>query len=249
MARFGIFSDIHSNLEALESVLRELDRDHIQGLVHLGDLVGYNANPQECMRLLQARRVLCILGNHDLAAFEPRMAESFNVLAHEALQFTRESLTSADFDYLRGMPQVQTLHERYLLCHGTPENVEAYIVNMFQAKRAFNLLRKRFPRIRACFYGHTHFQKLWMRDPRGKVTAVKPLPPSVRLHNDSMYLINPGSIGQPRQQDNRAHYLVFDSDTEEVHFKAVAYDIAKAQEKIVNARLPEFLSLRLQDGV
>jgi diadenosine tetraphosphatase ApaH/serine/threonine PP2A family protein phosphatase len=249
MARIGIISDIHSNLEALESVLGEIHQDGAQRLVHLGDLVGYNANPRECLHLLRARGALSILGNHDMAAFEPYLADSFNLLAHQALQYSREQLDAADLDYLRSMPHLHTYQDRYLLCHGTPENIQTYIGTRFQAKRTFNLLRKRFSRIRACFYGHTHLQKLWICDRRGKVSTLKPLPAVIRLDGDSTYLINPGSVGQPRQGDNRAHYLIFDSDTEEIHFKAVAYDIAKAQGKIFRARLPEFLALRLQDGV
>ena len=249
MARFGIFSDIHGNLEALQSVLQAIERDGVEDLVNLGDSVGYNANPRECLNLMRTRGVFSILGNHDLAAFEPRLAESFNVLAHQALQYSRDQLEPADFDYLRAMPQLHTLDDRYLLCHGSPENIESYIGNMFQAKRTFNLLKKQFTRIRICFFGHTHFQKLWTCDHRGKVTTIKPLPSSLSLDPDNSYLINPGSVGQPRQGDNRAHYLIFDADREEVQFMAVAYDIARAQNKILRARLPEYLALRLQDGV
>lgn len=249
MPRIAIISDIHSNLEALSSVLNDINRDGPCTIVHLGDLVGYNANPQECLRILRDRKVISILGNHDLAAFEPAMAESFNVLAHEALRYSRDHLSPGDMTYLASLPRTEMLNGSCLLCHGTPENIQTYIGNVFQAKRTFNLLRKRYAGIHACFYGHTHLQKVWVRDQRGKVMGLKPLPTMLELDPDKMYLINPGSVGQPRQQDNRAHYLTFDFTEHRVHFKAVAYNIAKTQEKILRAKLPEYLALRLQDGV
>jgi diadenosine tetraphosphatase ApaH/serine/threonine PP2A family protein phosphatase len=147
------------------------------------------------------------------------------------------------------MPRIEVLWDKYLICHGSPENLETYIMNMFQAKRVFNLLRKRFEGIRICFFGHTHVQKLWISDQRGKVFSPSPFPESLQMDAENMYLINPGSIGQPRQQDNRARYLIFDSDHETIYFKAVPYDIEKAQRKIMQAQLPEYLALRLRDGI
>ena len=247
--RIGIVSDIHGNLEALEALLLELKSNAVDYMIHLGDLVGYNANPRECLHIIQKEQVICVLGNHDLAVFEPRTAESFNVLAHQALSYSRRELFPQDVRFLQNLPRVEVLWDQYLICHGTPENVETYIVNMFQAKRIFNLLKKSYDGIRICFFGHTHVQKMWISDERGKVFSPPSLPDTVSLEPDNLYLINPGSIGQPRQKDNRARYLVFDSDRGTIHFKAVAYDIEKAQRKIIQARLPEYLALRLQEGI
>jgi predicted phosphodiesterase len=247
--RIGVVSDIHGNLEALQALLAAIKADGIEYLIHLGDLVGYNANPRECLQLMQEERVISVLGNHDLAIFEPRTAQNFNVLAHKALSYSLEQLTSSDIRYLQHLPRVEVLWDQYLICHGTPENVETYILNMFQAKRIFNLLKKRYEGIHICFFGHTHVQKIWISDERGKVISPLSLPDSVRLEPGHQYLINPGSVGQPRQRDNRARYLVFDSDRATVHFKAVPYDIEKAQRKILQAQLPEYLALRLQDGI
>jgi predicted phosphodiesterase len=247
--RIGIISDIHGNLEALEALLLELNSNSVDYLIHLGDLVGYNASPRECLQLVRKEQIISVLGNHDLAVFEPRTAQSFNVLAHQALNYSRQQLASQDIRFLQNLPRVEVLWDHYLICHGTPENVETYILNMFQAKRIFNLLKKRYDGIRICFFGHTHVQKLWMSDERGKVFSPSSLPDSVSLEPDRLYLVNPGSIGQPRQNDNRAHYLVFDSERDTIHFKTVAYDIEKAQKKIMQACLPEYLALRLQDGI
>jgi predicted phosphodiesterase len=249
MARIAVLSDVHGNLEALEAVLEALQSEPVDHLIHLGDLVGYNANPRECLQLLQGYRVISILGNHDLATLEPHRAEGFNVLAYQAIKYVQTQLTAEDLRYLRSLPRIEVLWDRFLICHGTPESLDTYILNLFQAKRIFNLLRRSYEGIRICFFGHTHLQRLWLRDARGKVLA-SPIPPeTVRLDAENMYLINPGSVGQPRQQDNRAHYLVFDSEGENVSFKAVSYDIRKAQEKILRARLPEYLASRLADGI
>lgn len=249
MPRLGIISDVHGNLEALEAVLGAIERDGVDYLIHLGDLVGYNANPRECVQLLQARRAICILGNHDLAVVEPRTAESFNVLAYQALDYSQKQLSAGDVRYIQAQPRTEVLWDRYLLCHGTPENIETYILNVFQAKRIFNLLRKRYEGIRICFFGHTHVQRLWVCDQRGKVLSPTTLSESTPLNAENTYLINPGSVGQPRQQDSRARYLLFDSDREIVSFRAVPYDIEKAQRKILEAQLPEYLAHRLADGV
>jgi putative phosphoesterase len=249
MARIAVLSDIHGNLEALEAVLVALTTEQVDYVIHLGDLVGYNANPRECLQLLQHRRVIAILGNHDLATLEPQTAEGFNVLAYQAIKYAQSQLTAENLRYLRSLPRIEVLWDQFLICHGTPESLDTYILNLFQAKRIFNLLRRSYAGIRICFFGHTHMQKLWLCDARGKVTS-PPIPPAATLLDaDFMYLINPGSVGQPRQQDNRAHYLIFDSARESVTFKAVAYDIRKAQEKIRQARLPEYLASRLEDGI
>jgi predicted phosphodiesterase len=249
MARIAIFSDIHGNLEAFEAVLNALEAERVDHLVHLGDLVGYNANPHECLQLMQERRISSVLGNHDLAILEPRYAEGFNVLAYQALHYSERQLTSSDRGYLQGLPRSDILLGHYLLCHGTPENVESYILHVFQAKRVFNFLQKKHPGIRVCFYGHTHKQRAWIRDERGKVFSPNATPSSLLMEDGRRYLVNPGSVGQPRQGDKRAHYLVFDADSGIIHFRAVPYDIGKAQKKILEAGLPEYLALRLDEGI
>jgi len=249
MGRIAVLSDVHGNQEAFEAVLQALSAEDVDRIILLGDLVGYNANPRECLQLAQQQGLLSILGNHDLATLDLRAAEGFNVLAYQAIRYVHSQLTADDLQYLRTLPRVEVLWDRYVMCHGTPESVDTYIFNLHQAKRIFNLLRRSFAGIRICFFGHTHMQKLWLRDARGKVTAPAMTHNTVTLDPEHMYLINPGSVGQPRQHDNRAHYLIFDSTSEHVSFKTVPYDVGKAQEKIRQARLPEYLATRLQDGI
>ncbi|MGD9505706.1 MAG: metallophosphoesterase [Syntrophobacteraceae bacterium] len=249
MPRIAVMSDIHGNLEALEAVLRAIDGEGADHLIHLGDMVGYNANPCECIAMSRERKMVSILGNHDLAAIDLQTADSLNMIAHEAIRFVRRQLGAEHLKHLRGLSRVEVFWDKYLLCHGAPENIEAYIVNMFQAKRVFNLLRKCYAGIRVCFFGHTHVQRLWMCDERGKVSSPPNLSNGIPLSPQRAYLINPGSVGQPRQGNNRAHYLLFDSDEEIVRFRAVPYDIGRAQEKILQARLPAYLAERLSDGI
>ena len=249
MSLVGIISDIHGNLEALRAVLRAMDKDGAELLIHLGDLVGYNANPSECLNLVRSRKVVSVLGNHDLAALDPKMAESFNIFAHQAIMYTRRQLSGADLRYIHSIPRIDVLWDKYLCCHGTPASLESYISNLFQAKRTFNLLQKHYKGIHVCFFGHTHMQKLWIRDPRGKVSLMQNPQGAVKLNPDVIYLINPGSVGQPRQKDNRAHYILLDTAKQCVWLKAVPYEIKKAQAKIIAAGLPEYLAKRLEDGI
>ncbi len=248
MARVAILSDIHGNLEALESVLRAAQAEGVDAFWHLGDLVGYNADPKACLEILRECGARGVQGNHDLAALDPQIAESFNVLAYEAIHYTIRQLNSAHLAQLHALPLCRTM-EGVLLCHGTPETPHSYILNLYQARRIFNLMRKKYADIHVCFFGHTHQQKVWVQDPRGKVTALDFMDDTLRLNPENIYLINPGSVGQPRQQDSRARFLVFDTDLHAVLFRAVPYDVKRAQEKIFRAGLPEYLALRLQDGV
>lgn len=249
MPRIAVISDIHGNLEALQAVFKSIEADHVDITVHLGDLVGYNADPKECVQLLKAKGAVSVLGNHDLAILEPKMAKGFNVLAHAAITYAQQQLTASETRYLQSMPRVEVLWDKYLLCHGSPESIESYLLNLFQAKRIFNLLRKRYAGLSFCFFGHTHVQKLWICDERGKVSSPSELPDQFVLQSEHSYLINPGSVGQPRQHDSRARYLIFDTDRMFLNFRAVPYDIEKTQKKILEANLPKYLANRLQDGI
>jgi predicted phosphodiesterase len=248
MPRTAILSDIHGNLEAFEAVLQAIENDGIELTVHLGDLVGYNANPRQCLHLARRREIISILGNHDLAILDPRFAEGFNLLALQALHYCERQLEDDDRSYLRGLDHTGTLLDKWFLCHGSPEHVGSYILHVFQAKRAFNFLVKKHSSISICFFGHTHMQRLWVRDERGKVFAPDMGNGVITFEDGRSYLANPGSVGQPRQGDNRAHYLIFDTDARTIHFRAVPYDIRKAQRKILEAGLPSYLAERLEGG-
>lgn len=246
--RVAIISDVHSNLEALKAVLDEIEKDNISLIVNLGDLVGYNANPKECVDLVQERKIISILGNHDRAATELKFAQYFNILAYQALVWSAKSLSNGHKQFLDRLQHTQVLWDRYLLFHGAPENPDAYVFYLFQAKKVFNYMRKKTPGVRIAFFGHTHHRAVWQRDVRGKVSKLEISEDPLVLDAEQMYLINPGSVGQPRQKQWKASYIVFTNEPETIHFRSVAYDVHSTQNKIRNAKLPEYLAQRLETG-
>jgi predicted phosphodiesterase len=247
--RVAIISDIHSNLEALQAVLDEIDEENISLVVNLGDLVGYNANPKECVDLVQERKIVSILGNHDRAATHLKHAEGFNILAYQAVVWSAKNLSADHKQFLDKLQHTKVLWDRYLLFHGAPGNPDGYIFYLFQAKKVFNYMRKKTPGVRLAFFGHTHHRAVWQRDVRGKVSKVEISEDHLLLDAEQMYLINPGSVGQPRQKQWKASYLVFNNEPETIQFKSVAYDVHSAQNKIREAHLPEYLAERLESGV
>lgn len=245
--RLAIIADIHSNLEALESVLAHIRREGAEAVLNLGDLVGYNASPRECLKLLQGQDFWNLAGNHDLALLEPERAAHFNIIAYTALMWAREQMQPEHLDFLRSLPLTREVAGGFLACHGTPTSTDTYISYHFQGKRAFSQLLSH-TNLKVCFFGHTHRRALWYRDIRGKVALVEISRPLVTLEPQGHYLINPGSVGQPRDGSPEAAYAIFDDEEFSIHFKSAPYDIAAAQRRILNAGLPPFLAERLALG-
>jgi putative phosphoesterase len=245
--RLAVISDIHSNLEALESVLPQIDQEGVDVILNLGDIVGYNASPNECLELLHERPVLSLAGNHDLALLEVKRAENFNIIAYQALLWSREQVRPEYLDFFRSLPLIRE-GQGFLACHGTPTSTDAYISFHFQGKRVFNYLRH-LSQVQVCFFGHTHRRALWYRDIRGKIALMPIKSEKMKLDRDCLYLINPGSVGQPRDGNPAAAYAVFDDEEFSIHFKSVPYDVITAQRRILEAGLPEYLAERLAQGV
>ncbi len=247
--RIAFISDIHSNLEALQAVLDEIDKENIALIINLGDLVGYNANPGECVDLVQERQIINIQGNHDRAATQLKFAEGFNILAYQAVVWSANSLIPEHKRFLENLEHTRVLWDRYLLFHGAPGNPDAYIFYLFQAKKVFNYMRKKQSSVRIGFFGHTHKRAVWQRDVRGKISNLELSTDSLLLDPEQMYLINPGSVGQPRQRNWKASYLIFSTEPDTIQFKSVSYDLQTTQAKIRQAQLPEYLAERLAAGV
>jgi putative phosphoesterase len=246
--RLAIIADIHSNLEALESVLAAIRQEEVDAVLNLGDLVGYNASPNECLELLQSEKFFNLAGNHDLALLEPERAQHFNIIAHQALMWSREQMHPGLLKFLQAMPLTQELGGSFLACHGTPTSTDTYIAYHFQGKRVFKEMAKQ-TQLKVCFFGHTHRRALWSRDIRGTVALREIRQPKMVLARDALYLINPGSVGQPRDGNPEAAYAIFDGEEFSIHFKTVPYDIAGAQRRILDAGLPPFLAERLAQGM
>ncbi len=246
--RLAIIADIHSNLEALERVLIRVRQEDVDAVLNLGDLVGYNANPSECLEMLQDETVWSLAGNHDLALFDPERAQCFNIIAYQALNWSREQLQPRHLQFLQGLPLTREEPGSFLACHGTPTSADTYIAYHFQGKRVLKQL-SRETRLRVCFFGHTHRRALWYRDIRGKVALQELSQPKVVLSPECHYLINPGSVGQPRDGNPEAAYAIFDDQEFSIHFKSTPYDILGAQRRILAAGLPPYLAERLARGV
>jgi len=245
--RLAVIADIHSNSEALASVLAQLDREGVEAILNLGDLVGYNASPNECLELLQGRQVWSLAGNHDLAVLDPERAQNFNIIAYEALMWCRQQMRPEFLEFLQDLPLLRKLPGSFLACHGTPGNPDTYIAYHFQGKRVLKELYQHSD-LRVCFFGHTHRRALWYRDIRGKVALRQISPETMQLSPEEHYLINPGSVGQPRDGNPEAAYAIFDDETASIEFKSVPYDISGAQRRILAAGLPPYLAERLALG-
>jgi diadenosine tetraphosphatase ApaH/serine/threonine PP2A family protein phosphatase len=245
--RLAVIADIHSNREALDSVLARIDQEGVDAIVNLGDLVGYNASPNECLELLQGRNVWNLAGNHDLALLDPERAQGFNIIAYQALMWCRQQLRPEFREFLQSLPLLREHPGSFLACHGTPTNPDTYIAYHFQGKRVLKDLFKHSD-LRVCLFGHTHRRALWYRDIRGKV-ALRPITPTpMRLDPEEHYLINPGSVGQPRDGNPEAAYAIFDDKEFSIHFKSAPYDVSGAQRRILDAGLPPYLAERLALG-
>jgi diadenosine tetraphosphatase ApaH/serine/threonine PP2A family protein phosphatase len=249
--RYAILSDIHSNLEALTAVLDALAPERIDRTLCLGDIIGYGADPSTCLERLQARDAVTVGGNHDLACIGKLDVNWFNDSARAAVVWTRTQLSIADLDTLRRLPLTATV-EPFTLVHGTlrhPQRFD-YLVDAAQAVDTLTTCRTLI-----CLVGHTHLPCFieFDRVPRRLARMLTSPQEMADLAYDDepdtrRYLINPGSVGQPRDGDPRASFAIADTDRRRVSFRRVPYDVAAAQRKIRQAGLPEFLAARLEVG-
>lgn len=229
MAIYGILGDIHGNREALEAALAKLDGERIDGLLCVGDIVGYNADPDECVGLLRERGALCISGNHDLIGTGQLGFERCSNKAMHSLKRTRRTLGGDTAAYLRDLPSHRVLEEKFLLTHGGVRDVQQYMTRPKHFLENVEYLRRDFPGIRLCFFGHTHEQRVCEID---GASASELDPSEVRLARDREYFINPGSVDASRKRTAKlAEFALFDSGALAVEFHRVAYDDAATEEK------------------
>jgi predicted phosphodiesterase len=244
--KYLILSDIHSNQEALSAVLTFVQRKRWDKAVFLGDLVGYGANPNQAVDRVRALRPLvAIRGNHDKVCSGIENGELFNRVALEAALWTRKKLTRANLRWLHDLPEGPTVVDGiFAISHGTPIDEDAYIFGEIEALNVFR--QTSFP---VCFFGHSHFPVIFGLSPEAITTVLTggeafryKLKPGVR------YLVNPGSVGQPRDGNPAASFAFYDTDRQVVTFHRIAYRIEAAQKKILDAGLPRPLADRLALG-
>jgi predicted phosphodiesterase len=230
MARYGILGDIHGNREALDAVLRTLDARGIERLLCVGDIVGYNADPDECVALVRERRALAIAGNHDLISLRRLGFRRCSNIAEYALRRTRRTLGAQSASFLAALPDTRTLEEGVVLIHGGVRDVQQYMVAPSHIRQNAEYLRADFPGARLCFFGHSHEQKVY----EVKADEVREIAASGRVALDPglLYFINPGSVDASRKSRHKlAECAVLDSAAWTVEFLRVPYDAAAAEVK------------------
>jgi diadenosine tetraphosphatase ApaH/serine/threonine PP2A family protein phosphatase len=242
--RYLVISDIHANYQALETVLSSAD--DWESVLFLGDLVGYGPSPNECVeRVVALPNVTSIIGNHDVAALGQIDLDTFNPQAKFAALWTQKQLTEENKEYLRALGQVEELDELTLV-HGSPRDpVWEYLDRVSQAPE--NFARFTTP---ACFNGHTHVPRIFSqeRDTRRAEMRIPEETEVIAAGDGVRRIINPGSVGQPRDGDPRAAFALYDTQTKEFEFRRIEYDIQATQEKMEAAGLPKPLSERLSYG-
>ena len=244
--RYLIFSDIHANLEALEAVLRAVVRRRYDAVFCLGDLVGYGANPDAVVsRMRRIPGLITVRGNHDKVVAGHASADNFNSSARKAAEWTAARLSRENMAFLRAMPR-GPVHpaDGLLVCHGSVGDEDAYLFSDYDAGEAFGAAE-----FKVGFFGHTHFPCAFRLGEDGTdFTPLKGEEVEVRLDPASRYLINPGSVGQPRDRNPMASFAEYYADTRRIVLHRVAYDVTRAREKILKAGLPENLGNRLLVG-
>lgn len=239
--RTAFISDIHGNLEALETALHDIKSRDIEDLYCLGDVVNYGANPNECLNITRSVVKALVRGNHEAGLTSDRIASTFNPYAKQAIFWTREQMSEDDRQILASLPLTH-VEKEWMMVHATIETPEEfeYLYDPADAFRNYPYMN-----VPVCFYGHTHVPMLFsQRDRRAlHLTAGK-----YYLSREDRQLVNVGSIGQPRDHDPRLAYMIFDTNEFSIELIRLNYDIKTAADKIRKAGLPGFLAERLGYG-
>jgi len=241
--RLEVISDIHANLEAFQAVLKKIDKRGVDQIYHLGDVVGYYANPNECVDLLRKRGIVTIMGNHDAAACGLEEPVFFRSAAKKAALWTSDQLRDDVREYLRSLPDEVTFGPSCLGVHGSPTSRDDYIIDWLDAMRQLEYLNGR--PVDICFFGHSHKASLFSE--RGSQHSLE-ASHKHKLQPGSRYFINPGAVGQPRDRDPRAAYGVFDTESLVMSFYRAEYDVDRTCKKLRKAGLPIQLAHRLYHG-
>jgi predicted phosphodiesterase len=245
--RYLILSDMHANWDAFEVVLRRSRRKRFDAVLVLGDLVGYGAAPNQVVDAVRALgpRLITVRGNHDKVVTGIDNGANFNQTALAAAQWTTGRLTPSNLRYVRDLPKGPVEIEKDIaICHGSPLDEDTYVFSDVDAYEIFSAFA-----VPLTFFGHTHIPSLFSLEGRRLgVTALRGDEGTITLHPEGRYLINPGSIGQPRDRDPRAAYMTYDSQRRVVHWYRLPYPIREAQRRIRKAGLPGSLADRLAFG-
>lgn len=243
--QYAIIADIHSNLAAFSAVLEDIrSRRGADEIWCLGDTVGYGPEPHECLELLRKYPHVAVAGNHDLAAVGKIDTADFNPEAAAAAHWTARQLSPEDIEYLAGLPLV-VMRNDFTLVHGSPRYpIWEYIFSIETARENFPHFQTRF-----CLVGHSHVPIIFREDRQGNYTWTSFLPDMKLKLDEDRLIINPGGVGQPRDDDPRASYAIYDSEARVITLYRVTYDIKATQAKMTEYKLPVRLINRLSYGV
>lgn len=238
--KYAVIADIHANLEALQVVLDDAEKQKCTHYVCVGDVVGYNANPKECLDIIREKGMPCVKGNHDEYCSVEEELEGFNPHAAHAVKWTREQLTEEDKKWLRDLKYMR-LVANFTVVHATLDGPQrwGYVFDKLAAAASFT-----YQNTSVCFFGHTHVPVAFIRDTvvRGGTYS------RFKIEPGKKYFINVGSVGQSRDGVAKATYVIYDMDENSIELRRLDYDIPKAQKKILGAGLPPRLAERLAVG-
>lgn len=244
--RYLIVSDIHANWEALEAVLKQA-RGKYDRIICCGDVVGYGADPDIVTEWVRQNVASIVRGNHDRACAGLEDLEWFNPIARVSALWTQAVTNPRNIEYLRNLAKGPESINGFQILHGSPLDEDEYVVSEFDAAQVAPYLDSR-----VTFFGHTHLQGGFLCHRNGIKRLQKPdddtLEETLELEHGTTYLINPGSVGQPRDGDPRAAYAIYDTDQRIVTYWRTGYDVDSAQRKILKAGLPDVLATRLSNG-
>lgn len=231
--KLAIISDIHSNLEALKTAIEYAAKTGVNEIVCLGDIVGYGANPNECINLIKTHCKKVLLGNHDSSAIGKNSLNTLNLYGRKAMEWTINQLSDENREYLLSLPMI-LIENNLTFVHSSTFEPEKwnYIMSPEDAKPLFDTLTNSL-----CFIGHTHVPGILCEDLK-----------TIQFNKDHRYIINAGSVGQPRDGDPRTCFCIFDTDNWTISHIRLDYDFYNTQKKIIDAKLPKFLAQRLTSG-
>ena len=243
---YGLIGDVHANTQAFEVALKHLKAAGADKILNVGDLVGYGAGPGECVAMAREQvHMVTIAGNHDrqvAGSIDPRM----RLTATKALEWTRDNVSPASLRYLAALPEGQVIDDLFIMVHGSLVERDAYILTAGEVKRNLECMLKEFRSYKICAFGHTHVPMLIST--RGVVAELRQTK-SFQLERNEIYMINPGSVGQPRDRCPLSSFALFNDQDYTVTFVRKPYDVVAAQRLIVQAGLPEKFARRLSAGV
>ena len=238
--KYAIIADIHANLEAFQVVLDDIEKQKCTHVACLGDIVGYNANPKECLDTVRAMNIPVVKGNHDEFCSSDTPMEGFSPHAAQAGNWTREQLTEDDRKWLRELKFLR-LVSNFTIVHSTLDAPQrwGYVFDKLAAAASFT-----YQNTSVCFFGHTHVPVAFIRDSVVKGGTYS----KFRVEPGRKYFVNVGAVGQPRDGNPKAAYVIYDMDESSIELRRLDYDIAAAQKKIIEAGLPPRLAERLSVG-